>query len=131
MSEFTVKSAVRKRDGNRCQQCDITEEEHLAKYNIHLNVHRLIPGSAYRENLCVTLCHACHGTMPRNLKQVVFWPSERTGVRLYFFNLYDEDHVNLVEALDKRAEELKIETGELIMKILQDHVAKLSSDYCI
>src|SRR5215213_5109851 len=59
-----VKRAVRQRDG-RCLQCGVTAEEYRQKTGIELDVHRLIPGSKYALEGCVTLCKECHKSKPR------------------------------------------------------------------
>jgi hypothetical protein len=59
MSEI-VKAAVRLRDGMRCIDCDMTNEQHVERYGCQLHVHRLTPGSPYSLEGCVTACVLCH-----------------------------------------------------------------------
>jgi hypothetical protein len=40
-----VKRAVRERDGHRCTECGMTNEEHLPRWGRGLHVHRTVPGS--------------------------------------------------------------------------------------
>lgn len=54
MSDATVKDAVRQRDGYRCVDCGKAREGRA------LDVHRLVPGSAYTLEGCVTVCRGCH-----------------------------------------------------------------------
>jgi 5-methylcytosine-specific restriction endonuclease McrA len=66
-----VKEKVRQRDGYRCTRCGMTNEEHQRLYrNQHggksLEVHRLVPGSKYTLEGCVTLCYACHQAFPKS-----------------------------------------------------------------
>jgi hypothetical protein len=61
MTVLDIKAAVRKRDGFRCVDCGITQDE----YGITLEVHRLKPGSAYTADGCVTTCAGCHGKRHR------------------------------------------------------------------
>ena len=61
-----VKAEVRHRDGHKCTECGMTQEEHLSRYKKSLEVHRLKPRSVYQVDGCVTLCKACHGPKPRS-----------------------------------------------------------------
>jgi hypothetical protein len=61
----TVKPLVRERDGFRCVECGLSNDEHRAQTGRQLDVHRLVPGSEYTVAGCVTLCRACHGPKPR------------------------------------------------------------------
>jgi hypothetical protein len=65
MTEAETKKAVRDRDGYCCTKCGMTRAEHFAKYEKDLEVHRVVPGSEYSLEGCVTVCVACHGPMPR------------------------------------------------------------------
>ncbi len=60
-----MKSAVRERDGHACTKCNMTEAEHRELFGTDLHVHRLLPGSVYTLDGCVTLCMPCHGPEPR------------------------------------------------------------------
>lgn len=66
LSKIELKALIRHRDGYRCTECGMLAEEHLAKYNRTLDVHRLVPGSAYTLNGCVTLCRPYHKTKPKS-----------------------------------------------------------------
>src|SRR5947209_7791211 len=65
MTESEVKALVRQRDGYRCTECGITNDDHLRTHGCSLHVHRLNPGTAYTINGCVSLCYSCHGPKPR------------------------------------------------------------------
>lgn len=58
MTTLEIKQAVRKRDGNQCQDCGRMHQPSERA----LDVHRITPGSAYsdEEGYCVTLCRGCH-----------------------------------------------------------------------
>jgi hypothetical protein len=64
---FALKNAVRKRDGYRCVECGLTNSEHLAQRGCQLEVHRVVPGSAYsvEPGACQTLCRPCHVKKPK------------------------------------------------------------------
>lgn len=66
MTELELKERVRQRDGYRCSECGMTQEEHKEKYGRRLEVHRLEPGSDYTEEGCATLCWPCHWTKPKS-----------------------------------------------------------------
>jgi hypothetical protein len=70
MNEATVKALVRHRDG-RCVECGMTNEEHVAKFGRQLDVHRIVPGSKYTLEGCVTLCRPCHGPQPRRSRNSI------------------------------------------------------------
>lgn len=61
-AEEEVKEAVRQRDGFRCTGCGLSNEENIARHGMALDVHRVVPGSAYStaEGVCVTVCKKCH-----------------------------------------------------------------------
>jgi hypothetical protein len=65
VSVLDIKEAVRRRDGYRCAQCGMTNEEHLATFGRTLEVHRVTPGSPYTVSGCRSLCKRCHGPQPR------------------------------------------------------------------
>jgi 5-methylcytosine-specific restriction endonuclease McrA len=67
LTEAAVKERVRERDGHRCTDCGMTNEEHKARYKgKSLDVHRKQPGSAYTADGCLTLCRGCHNTRPKS-----------------------------------------------------------------
>lgn len=71
LSDNRIKHAVRARDGFRCTECGMTAEEHVALHGRNLEVHRIVPGSDYTPEGCVTLCRKCHGPKPRSLRNSV------------------------------------------------------------
>jgi hypothetical protein len=66
MNESQVKAAVRERDGYRCTRCGMTQERHLVRLGQILHVHRIVPGSEYTVEGCVTVCIVCHGPLPKS-----------------------------------------------------------------
>ncbi len=68
-----LKATVRERDGNRCTECGMTAAQHLERYGRDLDVHRLIPGSPYTTEGCVTLCRRCHGSKPKRPRGSLPW----------------------------------------------------------
>jgi hypothetical protein len=70
MTPAKVKTAVRARDG-KCVKCGITTEQHREEFGYNMDVHRVVPGSFYTIEGCVTLCRKCHGPEPRTPRGVV------------------------------------------------------------
>ena len=66
MTDLEIKAAVRKRDGNRCVECGMANDEHLQLFGSSLEVHRITPGSPYTLEGTATLCKRCHGPKPRS-----------------------------------------------------------------
>lgn len=66
LKESEIRELVRARDGYRCRDCGATNDEHLEKYGMKLSVHRLVRGSPYTLEGCVTLCNACHAGRPEH-----------------------------------------------------------------
>jgi hypothetical protein len=58
MTELEIKATVRKRDGYQCRDCG--RGVVLGKYLKKLDVHRLVPGSPYTLDGCITFCRRCH-----------------------------------------------------------------------
>jgi 5-methylcytosine-specific restriction endonuclease McrA len=56
-----IKAAVRERDDNRCVDCGARRQPGKPQ----LDVHRIIPGSEYSVDGCVTLCRGCHKHKPK------------------------------------------------------------------
>lgn len=65
MTEQQIKAAVRERDGYKCRECCMSNFEHVLNTGRSLEVHRLVPGSKYTIEGCVTLCRKCHGPKPK------------------------------------------------------------------
>lgn len=71
MTELEIKAAVRLRDGYRCTLCGMTAAEHVALYGRGLDVHRVVPGSVYNQEGCITVCRPCHGRLPKRPRGTV------------------------------------------------------------
>jgi hypothetical protein len=130
--EASIKAAVRERDGYRCRDCGISEEEHVKATGKGLHVHRVFPGSAYRTDLCATLCESCHGSKPRRMDHA-FWASNpsRTGLFFCVWSLYDPDDRALHAALQCAAERRGMSVGHLVDKVLWAFCEEQPGDYCI
>lgn len=66
LGKAEIKTLVRYRDGYSCTECGMTAAEHFAEYGRNLEVHRIIPGSEYSFEGCVTLCRPCHKDKPKS-----------------------------------------------------------------
>lgn len=60
-----IKALVRERDWYTCTECGMSHDEHIAIYGKTFDVHRVVPGSPYSLNGCVTICRRCHGPQPK------------------------------------------------------------------
>lgn len=74
-----LKDRIRARDGYKCRQCGMTQEEHKKRFGRILNVHRKDERYGYYFRNCITLCQPCHYKQPkwrmvqiRDGKQVVW-----------------------------------------------------------
>ena len=67
----TLREKIRKRDGNKCLRCGITNDEHVMDRGYSLHVNHIIPFWQYQGNNAAannpsnleTLCHPCHMTV--------------------------------------------------------------------
>ncbi len=60
MSVSKTKATVRQRDNHSCVDCGLTAKDYMERNGTLLDVHRLIPGSRYTVDGCVTVCRSCH-----------------------------------------------------------------------
>jgi hypothetical protein len=118
-SEAAVKKAVRERDGYKCRDCGMTQEEHKAKHEQALEVHRLIPGIVYHPDTCVTLCLDCHNKKPRKIPAALWCKDLRWAI----LNLYDERDAALYRALRAEMDRTSTDFGEVIRAMLEDKIA--------
>jgi len=61
-----LKGKVRERDGYRCTECGVSDEQHRLATGRKLDVHRITPGSEYTLDGCITLCRNCHISKPKS-----------------------------------------------------------------
>lgn len=68
MDILQLKEQIRARDGYRCAECGLTNDDHLTEWGSSLEVHRVRPGSCYSldPGVCVILCKTCHGSKPKS-----------------------------------------------------------------
>ena len=66
----SIKTRVRKRDKYQCVDCGMSQQAHLLKYDSKLQVHRLMPGSLYSLEGCVTVCRECHKARHKTLREM-------------------------------------------------------------
>lgn len=66
-----LKESIRKRDNYECQNCSMTEEEHIEKYKEILNVHHIdYDKKNCKKNNLISLCRKCNLKVNFNR---VFW----------------------------------------------------------
>src|SRR4051794_7677046 len=67
MTLLQIKAAVRTRDGHACTLCGLSNADHLKLYGRQLDVHRVVPRSAYstQPGVCFTTCRPCHRKLPK------------------------------------------------------------------
>jgi hypothetical protein len=71
-SDVAIKEGIRERDGYKCRDCGMTQDEHKEQVGTALEVHRLLPGVGYDPFWCVTLCRGCHDKKPGKLAAAIF-----------------------------------------------------------
>lgn len=128
-SELDIKANIRTRDGHKCQDCGMTVEEHQEKYNETLHVHRLLPGMAYQEQFCVTLCIPCHGKKPRHLSDAI--DSDCPDTKVVIFNMYDSHDRAIWDRLLEMSDETDMGASGLLFRILDQTITDRPPDYVI
>lgn len=128
LTVVAIKDKIRERDGYKCVQCGMTNEEHQKQFDTILHVHRMVPGTTYGSNwFCVTLCQTCHGKKPKRTEDG-FWA---TDLRWFGFNLLNPDHRELWQAMVAYCREYGISPNELIAKAVRGHLDNEPVNYCI
>lgn len=117
MTEAEVKEAVRERDGFKCHDCGMTQEEHVGKTGRDLDVHRVIPGFDYVAYWCVTLCRSCHGKKAKTVSDSVWREDE---ARWFALNLYCDDIKELVSRLDRYASSLGVSWENALLRLIDE-----------
>jgi hypothetical protein len=87
--ELKIKDAVRERDKYRCRACCMSDKAHRKQYGRGLEVHRVLPGSAYSLEGCITLCASCHDEQPTRLHVRV---AQALSKMPLLVGGYDKDH---------------------------------------
>ncbi len=119
MEVLRIKAAVRARDGQRCVDCGLTAQAYWDRNGVRLDVHRLIPNSAYGMDGTVTLCRRCHKL--RHSKKRMTKPLRLLATQ--------NDDGELSAAVQLRASKLsvmhkrKVTKSEVIVEILQEGLA--------
>lgn len=91
MNVLEIKATVRSRDGYRCVDCGMTNDEHLSIYGRALEVHRKEPGSAYSVDGCETVCKGCHGLKPRQPHGAIYESAKTSEHCVYATARVDDD----------------------------------------
>jgi hypothetical protein len=118
MNVAAIKADVRRRDGHCCTQCGMTNAEHRLRYRGRsLDVHRVIPGSLYTVEGCVTLCRRCHGPQPRRRRGQP--DLGRPGDSPINFRAPDD----LAALLEDVAEGLGLDISNLVRMVLYENLA--------
>ncbi len=99
----------------------------MLTYHEDLEVHRLIPGTVYHADFCISLCVACHAKKVRRLREVL-WSKDLWWLG---FNLYDEDDAALFARIKEEAAALKIPLCNHVTNILREHFRQKDPDYSI
>jgi 5-methylcytosine-specific restriction endonuclease McrA len=94
LTAHQIKAAVRRRDGYRCCECGLTNGKYFQRYGKSLDVHRIVPGSKYTLEGCVTLCQKCHFLRHSDIRAAL--PPKLT--------LYANIDADLKDRLDKLAD---------------------------
>lgn len=105
----------------------MTNEEHERLHEKKLHVHRLLPGSIYLADWCVTLCIACHGKKVKKMEAALF----SDDLRWFALNLYDEQHRRLWSHIRDIAAASNVRPGEALSRILDDYFKSQPPDYVI
>jgi hypothetical protein len=126
-SELEIKQAVRERDGLCCQDCGMTSEDHFAKYETLLHVHRLVPGMPYDQDWCVTLCRECHAKKPKKTEEG-FWAAD---LRWFGLNLYDAEQRELWGRVMAYCREYDVCPSDMVFDAIRARLDNEPINYCI
>lgn len=117
MNVARLKNSIRQRDGFRCTQCGMTNDQHREQHNRQLDVHRLVPGSEYKPEGCITVCKACHRSLPR-----------RQHGDTDFYGAHEQHrialHPKLVESLERLAARNGRTLREETLVAIEEHLAR-------
>lgn len=116
-----IKFLVRERDGNRCVDCGMAPEE---PHGDNLQVHRLVPGSRYTLEGCVTLCSKCHS---RRHWEIRPRPTSQPGSRRNSLGVtvaVTGCNPELKQLAGEEADRLGIPLSELVLRTLAVSLGK-------
>jgi len=131
MSIEEIKAAVRARDEFKCRDCGKTNEQHLEETDRQLQVHRSLPGLAYSEFWCVTICLDCHNKRPRKLIDLLCEEPEQSGVYAFCLPLHHTCHVRIYNLLKSEADREHTTVDQVVLRLLESHCNQMPSDYSI
>jgi len=78
-----LKEKIKKRDNYQCQNCGMTEEEHIIVYGVGVSIHHIDYNKKnIKEDNLISLCRQCHG---------------RTNFNREYWQEYFEDKLKLLE----------------------------------
>lgn len=124
-SDLVIKDRVRERDGYRCRDCGMTNDEHYDAYGKCLDVHRVLKDFCYDDAVCITLCRRCHGKKRGK---------EYDDGVLSFMNFYNKTHREVLWALIDLANATGTSIHHIEADALNEYLARRdfpSADYCI
>ncbi|HVL11504.1 MAG TPA: hypothetical protein VM529_03010 [Gemmata sp.] len=96
----------------------MTAAQHKAKSGRTLEVHRVVPGSLYTLEGCVTLCKACHGPQPRRKRGE---PDLANGPALFL--RLSKDHVAVLHKFIQ-AQVVPVTRQAVLLTALREFLAK-------
>jgi hypothetical protein len=114
-----VKKRVRKRDQYRCRDCGESAQEHIERTGQTLHVHRIVPGTIYQVDSCITLCHECHAKKKNHEDEDTF--------ELYW-HFYNPDDCCILEALIQESIRSKASVCEVLDGILHEWLERRLAD---
>ncbi len=109
-----LKAAIRERDGNKCTECGISNDDHLEKCGKSLHVHRIIADWKYCFQNCTTLCTSCHPKYARALNTIRTIP--RSGGKMQLFTAIDSHLSDNVKWCARRK---SMTIGDFVRKSLE------------
>jgi hypothetical protein len=122
MTEIEFKDAIRARDGYRCTECGMTQEDHLKVYRRRLHIHRNKPGRAggqYVAENSRAVCIPCHAQLEKALRgkrRPVSLPADVVQVARSLAPLYGQKPADFLADLLRPLLRDKIEEGKQLMR---------------
>jgi hypothetical protein len=106
-----IKALARHRDGYQCVDCGMTAEDHIERFGRNLDVHRIVPGSAYTLLGVQTLCRTCHEKKPKSARGIRIVPIGELSFSL---------PADLASRLDKAAGMLATDVSHLLRMMIAE-----------